>query len=232
METLEPGRNEPGLAQALVSYRSALGRTYDSMNVIALGIHGMRMASHAARADDRLLEDAAAELAGMAAAHELFIRQFPDWLDYVNDRMPEPTDEAVDTAAQVARAALDEPELISDDVTEPLIDLAEASLPSLAADPAVRPPQPVQRELLRSMGNVLSGLLSPFVEYAREAGGKARKASLDGVEEGSKTLSKNLIEKAPRVIAFGSLALILATALPAEFAWLIPVIAFLKLRLK
>ncbi|NKB60193.1 MAG: hypothetical protein GKS00_28135 [Alphaproteobacteria bacterium] len=232
LEALNPGQNAPALAGTMRLYREALGAAYEDMNVIALGVHGDSLQAHAARADDRLLEDAAGALVGMAAAHGLFVRQFDAWLDYLNDATPEPSDERVEAAADLARSARDVPELIGDDVTEPLNDLADAAMPPLAADPADRPPPAVQREFLRSLGNVLSGLYTPFVDLAHEARGEARAGMLEGVRDGTKGLTQKLIEKAPKAIAFGGLALALAVALPAEFGWLIPVIALLKLKWK
>ncbi|MDC0986347.1 hypothetical protein OAS67_03570 [Alphaproteobacteria bacterium] len=54
------------------------------------------------------------------------------------------------------------PELISDGIAIPINSLADVAERPVAANPEERLPKIVERELLRSVGNVLSGMLSPF----------------------------------------------------------------------
>ena len=226
LEDLAPGRNSPALGHAIKCYRDALGLAYDHMNVIALGVHGARLTAFAERADVLLLEDAASELVGLAAAHGLFIRQFDVWHDYLNDAADDAPPEAVDAAIQIARSTRDATDIIADDVSEPLNDLADAAGQPLAANPEDRQPAVVDRELLRSVGNVLSGLFAPLVAYARDAGSASRTGSLDGIKEFSK--------QATLALVFGGTAYVaaLAAGLPTEFGWLVPVLALLKMKLK
>lgn len=225
LEELDPGRNAPALGQAIRHYRTALGSTYEDLNVIALGVHGARLAAHAARADEQLLEDAAGELVGVAAAHGLFINQFDAWRDYLDDASGEPTPETVEAAIEVALSMRDVPELIDDDIAIPINELADAAVEPLAANPEDRPRPLVERELLRSVGNVLSGMFAPLVDYASDAGSAVREGSLDGIQDFSK--------QATLALAFaGSSSVLLLAAGFGEFAWIGPVVAFLKMKLK
>lgn len=224
LEALNPGRNATGLEQTMRLYRDALGAAFGDMNVIALGVHGLGLEAHAEHADESLLEDAKGALVGMAASHGLFIRQFEAWRDYLEDASPAPSDDTVESAVGVARVAWDADELIGRDVAEPLNALAEIARPGLSADPADRPSPAVQSEFLRSLGNVLSVSLAPFVKFAREAGGRARKGALDGVEESS----KSLIKKASTAVALSAAAVTLAAQYPTLFGWLRHVDTFLR----
>ena len=220
LEEMNPGGNEPRFGSALKAYRAALGLTFDEMNVIALGVHGSRIDAYAARADDTFLEDIASEVVALSAAHGLFIRQFPEWLNYVADASGEPTGDAVNAAIAVAKATINAPEIIGEDVAEAATSLAAD------ANPDDQPPQAVKSELLRSVGNVLSGMFEPLVAFARDAKFEARRGSLDGIKEFSK--------KATLAVAFGgaSYVLALAAGMPAEFGWIIPVLTLLKSKLK
>ncbi len=224
LEALNPGRNAPALAQTMQLYRAALGENFEELRVIALGVHGMSLEAHAAHADETLLDDAKGALVGMAASHGLFIRQFYAWLEYLKDTDPAPSEEVVEAAVAVARVTREIAGLIGEDVAEPLNELADVALPSLSADPADRPATVVQSEFLRSLGNVLSVSLAPFVTFARDAGARARKGALDGVEESTKSLFK----KVSTAILFGGSALALAAQYPAAFGWLTHVVTFLR----
>ncbi len=195
------------------------------MNVIALGVHGARLTAYSDRADALLLEDAAAELVALAAAHGLFIRQFDEWLEYLNDGSGEISPEIVNAAIYIARSTSDATEIIADDVSIPIGELAEAAEQPLAANPEDRPPKIVERELLRSVGNILSGLFTPLVDYARDAGSAARKGSLGGIEIFTK--------RATQAIIFAGTAYIqvLVSGQPGEFGWIIPALALLKMKL-
>ncbi|MBT5812221.1 MAG: hypothetical protein HOI19_17745 [Rhodospirillaceae bacterium] len=225
LEEMDPGKNSPAFGRALNNYRAALGRSFEAMKVIALGVHGAGFIAYAERADALLLEDAAAELVGLAATHGLFIRQFDAWLDYLNDATGEPSIETVEAAIQVARSTGDAPDLIADDVVAPLNGLADMAERPLAANPEDRPPRIVERELLRSVGNVLSGILGPLLELARDSGGKAREGMLGGVKHFA-----NLATLAV-AIAGTEYVVTLATGAPGQFGWLIPVLKFLKMKL-
>ena len=226
LEELDPGGNLPGLGSAMKHYRAALGSTYETMNVIALGVHGSTVEAHAARADELLLEDAAAELVGLAATHGLFIRQFDTWLDYVSDASGEPTAKLVEHGCGFARSTRDASEIIADDVSIPIGVLADAAEQPLGSNIEERPPQIVERELLRSVGNILSGLFAPLVDFARDTGSAARKGSLRGTED--------FAERTTLAIAIGVSAHVMAlvSGLPGVFGWIVAVLALLKRKSK
>ena len=225
LERLSPGGNAPALGDAIRHYRASLGATYEEMNVIALGIHGERLAAYAARADMILLEDAASELMSLSATHGLFIRQFGAWLDYVNDASGEPSSEMIEAATQVARSTRDAANIIADDVSIPLNELADAAGENLSTNQD-EPPLIVKRELLRSIGNVLSGLFAPLVDYVRDQGCAIRRGILAGTE--------NFANQATQAIAIGGTTWVTALALgfPGELGWIFPVLALLKMQLK
>lgn len=230
LEERDPGRNSPAFGSALKSYRAALGSKFEAMDVIKLGVHGTRIDAYAARADETFLEDIASEVVALSAAHGLFIRQFPEWLDYISDASGEPTTDAVDAAINVAKATAEAPDIIGDDVAEAAIELAEAATRPLAANPEDRPPRIVERELLRSTGNILSGMFDPLVKYARDMGSGGRKGSIKGFEKGTEAF----VKRATLAVAFGgtSYVLALAAGMPAEFGWIISVLTLLKSKLK
>ena len=190
LEAIEPGKNSPALGAALERYRGALGNSYEDMNVIALGVHGTRMTAFSARADAILMEDAAAEIVSLAASHGLFINQFKTWQDYLDDAAGEPELKMIEAGIEISRATEELPELIADDVVEAAKDLADAAEPPLIANSIDRPPTVVQTELLRSVGNILSGILTPLVTFARDIGSGARKGMVSGSEEFAKMATK------------------------------------------
>ncbi len=225
LEALDPGKNLPTFGRAMRDYRRALGATYDEMNVIALGVHGSRLNSFSERADELFLEEAASEVQALNANHGLFIRQFEAWNDYIADASPEPSAETLDAAIDFARSLNDAPELIAEDVSEPINALADA----VAADRTLvaNTEDGLAQELLRSEGNVLSGLLGPVLAYYRDVKSAAREGSIEGVKEGSRDVAKTAIQ-------FAALApvLALAASYPAAFGWILPVLAYLKIRQK
>ena len=64
------------------------------------------------------------------------------------------------------------------------------------------------------------------MDYARDARSAARKGTLGGIEDFTK--------QATLALAFGGTVTVaaLAAGLPGEFAWIIPVLALLKMKLK
>lgn len=216
---LDPGGNIPGFTRAVRDYRVALGLAYEDLDVVALGTHGFRIEGYAAGARDIFMEEAAAEVTAFAASHGLFVRQFPEWHEYLTDAQGEAPDATVEAALPVAAATLKAHDLIGADVSEPLAALAEVAVP------ADNPPEGVKREYLRSLGNVLAGMFGPVLDYARDAGAVTRKESLVGIGE--------LAKLAPKVLAFAAAAefVDLAAAYPATFGWLKAAVEFLRLKL-
>ncbi len=221
LEALDPGKNSPAFAAALGAYRAALGSAFDEMNVIALGVYGARLVGYSESVGEYFLEEVASEVAGLAAAHGLFVRQFPDWRDYLDDSVGEVTDEINDAAVGLARSLSDAPDIIVEDVAIAAAELADAVEQPLAADPNDRPSQMLRRELLRSESNVLSGLLAPLLDYARDAGSASRKGTLKGIELTARAI----------VIAGSADVMAIYAGLPGQFGWIKLVIDFLKIKL-
>ena len=186
-------------------------------------MHGTRLTAFAERADVLLMEDAAAEVVSLAASHGMFVNQFQKWNDYITDAADDPAPEMIEAGIQIARAIEDLAEQIDEDVIEAVQELAEtAAPPPLTAVPQDRPPTMVQTELLRSVGNILSGLFTPLVSYARDAASSARDGSLDGTKE--------LAKKGVQVLGWTAMGHVtaLAAGYPSLFGWLNSVLPLLK----
>lgn len=225
LDALDPGRNDPAFGRMIKDYRAALGSRYEELDVISLGVHGDTLTAYASRADDLFLEGAASEFVGVAASHGMFIRQFPVWQEYVKDSSGDLPLDALAAGVGLAREIRDATDIIDEDVADPLNALADAG--ELPLDPASsdQPPLMVKRELLRSIGNVLSGLFAPLLEFARDAGKGLLKGSVDGFEDYGKRITLAVLIGGSAYVAA------LATGLPAEFGWVTSVIACLKMAL-
>lgn len=222
LQALNPGRNEPGLTHALAAYREAMGATFDDLNVIALGTHGERLIAYTVRIDDLLIGSGAAELAALVALHGLFVRQFEEWRQYIGDGRPDPTPEVVAAAAAIARETKNFPNLFSGELIDVAVELAEAATLPLTADPADRLPRAVTLGVVDSDINILSGLATQVPRYLRDAGGRARKGSLDGVENASRRATE-----AGLFFGLGAIGTLI-TGLPGELSFLTGIIALLK----
>lgn len=214
LEILAPGHNTPGFLDALSAYRNALGTTFDTLNIIALGVHGTRLENFAAHADDLFLGEPASELLSLASAHGLFILQFEEWREYVINSHEEPPTEIIDAAIEFAHFTKNENDIIDDDVSDPLGQLAD-----IARDAERGTSKLVKSELLRSVGNILSGFYTPLLEAIRTG-------TLDGVKEASKKVTIALLLGASIYVTA------LASGMPTEFGWVIPLAAFIKMKLK
>lgn len=222
-KSLNPGQNEPTLQRVLSSYEKALGKNYADLKIIALGVHGQRLQELALRADDRFLENVASELSALAAAHVLFIQQFPKWRRYVANSEPDPSGEQLDAALKFAKEIKDYDDIIDEDVIEPTLDLVEDVEESLFADPDLKPP--LSKELLNVNANILAGLMRPCLKYVRDCAGALRKGSLKAVEKGAEELVR-------RTISLGGLALVLSQIAPDKFGWVKLVLDALKNAMK
>ncbi|WP_417831037.1 hypothetical protein [Terasakiella sp.] len=223
LKSLNPGQNEPTLQRVLSAYEKALGTNYADLKIIALGVHGQRLQELALRADDRFLENVASELSALAAAHALFIQQFPKWRRYHVNSEPDPSGEQLDAALKFAKEIKDYDDIIDEDVIEPTLDLVEDVEESLFADPDTKPL--LSKELLNVNANILAGLMRPCLKYVRDCAGAVRKGSLNGVEKGSEELVR-------RTISLGGLALVLSQIAPDKFGWVKLVLDALKNAMK
>ncbi|WP_417820512.1 hypothetical protein [Terasakiella sp.] len=223
LKSLSPGQNEPTLQRVLSAYEKAMGENYVDLKIIALGVHGQRLQELALRADDRFLENVASELSALAAAHALFIQQFPKWRRYHANSEPDPSGEQLDAALKFAKEIKGYDDIIDEDVIEPTLDLVEDVEESLFADPDAKPL--LSKELLNVNANILAGLMRPCLKYVRDCAGAVRKGSLNGVEKGSEELVR-------RTISLGGLALILSQIAPDKFGWIKLVLDALKNAMK
>lgn len=207
VEALNPGRNSTALESALSSYRRAMGKRYEDLNVIALGVHGTRIAAVAERADEILMDDAAAEVVALSASHGMFMPQFDTWNEWRADARGELPRNAVDVAGAVALEIAKAGGLADDDVKTDLVDAAAAagvdSSSGLRANSIDRPPPEVEKDLILVVGNALAAL---FKEPVR----RVRDGTLEGVEWGFKIVG---------ALAVVSGLMELAVLLPAEYGW-------------
>lgn len=222
-KSLNPGQNEPTLQRVLSAYEKAMGENYVDLKIIALGVHGQRLQELALRADDRFLENVASELSALAAAHTLFIPQFPKWRRYVANSEPAPSGEQLDAALKFAKEIKGYDDIIDEDVIEPTQELAADVEESLFADPDAK--LLLSKELLNVNANILAGLMRPCLKYVRDCAGAVRKGSLNGVEKGSEELVR-------RTIGLGGLALVLSQIAPDKFGWVKLVLDALKNAMK
>jgi len=223
LKSLNPGQNEPTLQRVLSAYEKALGANYADLKIIALGVHGQRLQELASRADERFLEDVASELSALAAAHALFIPQFPKWRRYRANNEPDPSGEQLDAALKFAKEIQDYDDIIDEDVIEPTQELVADVEESLFADPDAKPL--LSKELINVNANILAGLMRPCLKYVRDCAGAARKGSLTGVEKGTEELVR-------RTISLGGLALVLSQIAPDKFGWVKLVLDALKNAMK
>jgi hypothetical protein len=172
---IQQGHNDPVLQSILSRYVDALGNVYESINIIAVGIHGERLKAQAKRADERYLEHIAGELEAMAIAHDLFVRQFPKWREHLDTAKEPASDETINVAIELPNS-LSKTDIITSEVKEPLNDLAQDTLTS---DPDFR--LTLSNELLHSEENILAALLGWAVKHIKEAGGKRNKISFEKI---------------------------------------------------
>jgi len=226
LEEIDPGRNSPGLKRALADYRQAMGGAFEAFDVIGVGNHGERLKQYAARADEILMPEPAAELTAFAANHALFMPQFPRWGDYLEEVHGDPEPRAVAATAEAAREIARDDDLVGEDVAQPLVALADAVDPDLGQAGEDAANDLNKKELPRSLGNVIAAALRPLLDVARKAGGRVRKGALDGLEEGT----KKLVTRAMSVIGTlsGSAVIEFAATNSVTFHWIIDVLNYLK----
>lgn len=203
-----------------------MGVTFEAFDVIGVGNHGERLRQYAARADEILMPEPAAELSAFAANHALFMPQFPEWGAYLEEVHGDPAPQAIATTVAAARDIARDDDLIGDDVAEPLVALADAVDPGLGYADEDAPTELNKRELPRSLGNVIAAALRPLLDVARQAGGRIAKGVLDGLEEGS----KRLVVRGMSVISTlsGPAIIEFAATNSVTFHWIIDVLAYLK----
>ncbi len=217
--SLEPARNEPALRNILNRYEKALGAEFDQVKIIALGMQGLRLKEIAEKANERFLEGVESEIKALAAAHALFIMQFPKWRRHLERAEPDPTLEQLEAGLEFSREIKQFSDIIADDVLEPTADLVEDIEDELFNNPQDRPI--LSNQLLTADANILAGLMRPCMDYVRDLGQSARKGSLIGVEKGIAALIH-------RVIEIGGAVTVLTNLMPDKFGWVPMVVEALK----
>lgn len=217
LEHLDPGRNWPALKTALAAYRGAMGAGYDDLKVVGLGMHGLRVTGLANAADEILMADLAEEVKSLSVGYGLFIRQFGAWRRYLEEASDDAPAAAVEAAAGLLRAAANHLEIIAPDISEAAIEIAEAIEPEYQlAKPGATPDSStaMRRETVRSIGNILSGMVAAIGGFIGDASASMRKGAIKEFETAGKY--------AVRAMAFLTLGgvMSLTVLLPAHFGWL------------
>ncbi|WP_135079621.1 hypothetical protein [Terasakiella sp. SH-1] len=216
---LQPGRNYPAVGNFLKRYQAALGVSFDELNVIALGTQGLRLQNLADSANDFFLEDAVAEIKALKDSHHLFIRQFQDWLDYLDDAGIDIPQEAIEDSKDVLEETEHEPELFAEDLRAPVHDLLEEVDTNILPDPEdrIQLSDTDKLNLVRVVGNIFSGLFEPLFPLAR-------KAQKTGV-----ALSGPLLDFGKKVVKFVKSPVVIslltggAVAVAQELGWIKPI---------
>ena len=218
----DPGR-EVQLGRTLQRCLAALGSDADSVDIVLLGEHARTLSAIAQRADDILLPEIAAQVVSLDARLAIYLAWFPSWGAYA-EAMAKPfaepaAEQAAVDAAKATVAAINNaaPDLIAPDAREPLDALAEAATPVPSPDdPEPVAPAQARRGLLRSTRDLLMTLSDAVMA---DVGTGMRK----GVQK---------VAEKHTVAALGAATVYLTTlaaAIPGEFQFLLPVIAYLKL---
>ena len=215
------GRNNPTLQRVLNACRDAMGKSFDGLQPILLGVHACRLHELAGRADEILLPDTAAELTALSSQIALFLEKFPDWRDYANGSAQAfGTPEAEDQAAREGAAALAtieqvSPEIIAPEAKQALEELQEAAIIDPAADGRNSAPPIARRSWLRAMHNALRSFFAGALAATRE-----------GLRTGVKVVVTSATVAG--LVAAASYLSAIARALPTEFGWLSRLVAYLQ----
>ncbi|WP_417841485.1 hypothetical protein [Terasakiella sp.] len=219
-----PEGNNRVLDRAVRRYQEALSSHFENLNVIKLGQTGNRLSELLQRAKDELMDDVAAELAALLVNHNDFIKQVPEWRDYQKDADTGVAKSDVDFAREVVGQLDDQGDLLDDDVIEEFKTYADFLFDDYVPqeDDKTVVSDPVVVDFVRSVGNLLSVVAKPVVDCARK------------VRVGVDALNRKAFEwRAQRFLIqledMGLMDMLIAYAgSSSEFAWLAPIIAYLR----
>ncbi len=188
--------NLPNLQRAITSFGRALGDQFDDMREVSLGTHGERIVEISKTADAILLEDAAADLSAFAAAIQLHLSRFPEWVAYLEDARKDTETDLVPTLPQLQELSeqFKETDFISSELAEKFDDLVEVTqeqdLPASIA----------RYGMLTSLSNILARIAGKALKvgrnFANDVGKGLYQEAVDGtVSSISKAVkySKNLL---------------------------------------
>jgi hypothetical protein len=225
LEALDPGRNWPALKNALAAYGAAMGTGFDDFRVIELGVHGLRIIALANKADKFLMDDIAGEVKTLAMAHGLFIGQFDAWHDYMANAQGKPPAEAVQAAAGLLRVTPEHNEVIGEDVTMAALMIVEAATPEspLSGDVDAAPvTSAMDNETVRSVRNLLAGLVAPIASFIGATGGAAHAGTIEGIKSGTKWAAHALT-----ILGLTEVGQLVGL-LPAQFGWITAAMTAIK----
>lgn len=218
-----PADNHPRLNRMIDRLATALGVEFDALNPVGLGIQAQYLQQYAARADDFLVADRAADLVGLNVTVGSLLPQFAEWRDYLadSDARSDVSAEALNAATAIVAAIAEQ------DVAEPDVNAVLGEMVAAANDEAsiVDPDEPKLQTYRQRLIGGLGNTLATAGKIALGWGGRKLGALDKGIDKGLETVG----EKAT-VTLFASVLAHLATLAGAvpELAWLGPIIAFFK----
>ena len=131
---LNSGSNWPRIETALERFSLALGESFDGIDVIALGIHGERLAGLAKISEAPITDEAMEDIRSLVRAYGPFLFQFEEWKEYVEAAFLPPMEQDA-IAAQVAAIEVAKMyDVLSPEVSDQLLELA-ADAKKLPDDP-------------------------------------------------------------------------------------------------
>lgn len=215
------GAQFPKLIASLRRCEAALGRDSHSLDVIGLGVHASVLAGYAARADEFLLPEDAAQLTAIVEQLASFLSQFEEWSRYSSSvSVPLGAADAELQAVRDARAAMEQlmllaPGLFSDRAKEALTALEDAAVPDsdLGLDPAVR--FGLIRSYLRAVRSAFLAVGIWLLDQVKQGAGKGIQGTVG-------------LAAAAAISSVGVLLYRLASSLPAEFGFLSGLLSFLS----
>lgn len=215
------GAQFPKLTASLRRCQGALGVDPQSLDLIGLGVHASVLSGYAARADEFLLPEDAAQLTAIAEQLSRFLSQFEEWSRYSSSTaVPLGAADAELQAVRDARAAMEQlmalaPDLFSDRAKEALAALEEAAVPDsdLGIGPSVR-----------------AGLLRSYLRAVRSALIAVGIWVLDQVKQGAGKGIQGTVGLAAAAVLSGVGVFLyrLASGLPAEFGFLSGLLSYLS----
>lgn len=233
-----PADNHPRLNRMIDRLAASLGAEFDALNPVGLGMQAQYLQQYAARADDFLVADRAADLVGLNVTVGSLLPQFKEWRDYLADSETEsdvPT-EALNAATAIVAAIAEQ------DVAEPEVNAALAEMAADAKDEAsvTDPDEPklqtYRQRLLGGLGNTLASASEIALRVVKGGLGTAGTLAVKGVKAAAGRAGKgvgNAIEKgseAATLMLFGLAGeqLLLLAGMVPSLSWIATVVAYLK----
>ncbi|MDV7340404.1 hypothetical protein RYZ26_12435 [Terasakiella sp. A23] len=227
---LVPQTNSPFVDKAISRYEAALAHQYEDMNVIKAGLHASRLLEQLNHAKDEMSDRLVAELSALLASHNGFIKQLPEWQEYLEEIGESGVALAdVSLALEVVEQLGETRDLADEQVIEEFeeyaADIKGDYVPSDNDQAIVS--DPLKVDFVRSVGNLLSvtsKLAKSGWQKVRQS--NAGKAVERGVIKGLESTSENFVRAVSVVGAIKGIEVL--TGITSEFAWLLPIIALLK----